>query len=546
MATEFNDATADHKVSTAGNWTAGKPDASDDVTINAAVTSMIIDEAVNCLSFNATGTAGITISGSSQLYLYGNFTLDANVAWTKTGWLYINTSGAVTINTAGIDMSLTVISIYGGTDATLASDLNCNRLFISGNGTSLDTANYNITLSERFGDGGSSGAITLALGTSTINCAMVWFNATTITKSTATETINCTDVNLTDMYFNTATWGTVTITAEPTIANTLTINGAATFNQLNLYHNSDRRDSAFAIGANLVINDSSTWKGGGQGYDDPTYRPLIRSSVIKTQRTITVGAASKTLTFTDVDFQDIKVATTNSPTITGTRVGDCGGNTNVDADATKTVYYDAGTTTDCNWYDTYWATSSGGGDVVPANYPLPQDTAVIDNATWDDTGNTLTVNDGLRIGHINASGLTEANTLALASATYYGDLTLTGAGLTVTSTSDTVTLDARAATTLNINRNGTIGSGSITVNSYGGTVQLDSALTHTGTFTLTRGALDFNGQILTTNTFSSSNSNDRTLQSSAAGGKLMVTGTSGTVINMTSDTGLYIAVPGDE
>ncbi len=44
-ATVFNDTIGDHKWSTAGNWSDGKPDAADAVTIAAAVTALNIDEA---------------------------------------------------------------------------------------------------------------------------------------------------------------------------------------------------------------------------------------------------------------------------------------------------------------------------------------------------------------------------------------------------------------------------------------------------------------------------------------------------------------------
>ena len=237
MATEFNDATADHKWSTAGNWSSGKPDSADAITIDAGVTSLIIDEAASCLSFDATGTAGITISGTGTITCYGNFTLDANVTInTWYGSLRFSTNACI-FDPAGRNITgVASISAQAGADLSFDDDVNLGSghgLFVLNAGSSLTTNDHTITCGL-FYDQAAVGAITLNLGTSTINCTNVSFGSATITKSTATETINCTIIADTTFNFNTVTWGTVTITAEPTGADTHTINGAATFTVLNL------------------------------------------------------------------------------------------------------------------------------------------------------------------------------------------------------------------------------------------------------------------------------------------------------------------------
>jgi hypothetical protein len=61
---------------------------------------------------------------------------------------------------------------------------------------------------------------------------------------------------------------------------------------------------------------------------------MLRSSVVGTTRTLTVG----TLSADDCDFRDITIAGTaagGSPT----RAGDCGGNSGVTFPAPKTVYW---------------------------------------------------------------------------------------------------------------------------------------------------------------------------------------------------------------
>lgn len=84
-ATTFNDTTADHKWSTAANWSDGIPDSADAVTFNAAVTALIIDIDAVCASFDTSATTTITISGSGSFTDLGNLTLSDGVTWTHTG-----------------------------------------------------------------------------------------------------------------------------------------------------------------------------------------------------------------------------------------------------------------------------------------------------------------------------------------------------------------------------------------------------------------------------------------------------------------------------
>ncbi len=441
MATRFDDTTADHKWSTAGNWSAGLPDAADAVTIGAAVTALEIDIAATCLSINGTGpTNPITISGSGTLAVASTFTLDTGVTWTGTGAITITLTADTTLTFAGVDLPVVnIIAVPSGADTHA-----------------------------------------LVMGT------------------------------------------------------------GASFSQLNITHNGDNQFTVFTISDDFSIGDSSSWLGGGAGQDNPAYRPFIASSSPKTQRTITVTAASKTLTFTDIDLRDINIATTNSPTITGTRVGNCGGNTNVGISTPKTVYIDYGVTSP-SWINNIWATSSGGGDNSLNNFPLPQDTAVIDDLSFDTTGRIISAS-GVRLCNIDASGLTEAQRFDVGALNvFYGDI-IASSSLEIrgTGTTYTWTLDARVASTLSINIANWSASypAPININSWGGTVQLAANLTGVNTLTLTNGNFDLNGQTLKCTTFSSSNSNTRELQ--FHGGKIVDKGLTGTIFNISTTTGLTV------
>ncbi len=541
---------------TATNWSLGHvPLSTEDTTFTGIpaspapafpMTITTTNAVAKSVDFSTAGAA-FTLSGSPYLIIYGSLTCKTGMTWNHTGRLYVGyySPGILTSNSVSFVNAISVRN--EGSSLTLADTLTCSQLFVFTSATFSTGVGNNIINCTTFGDNTITGAVTLTLGTSTINCTNVSFAAATLTVN-HTGIVNLTTVaaGLTTSFgqgtVSGTGWGTVNYLATPTAAAVYALQFPATAGAnlitLNLSYAADRRDGSFTINNAFTLATSSIWKGGGVGFDDPTIRPLIGSSAIGTVKTITVSAASQTLTFTDVDFRDIEVATTNTPTITGTRVGDCGGNTNVDTDAPKTVYSLCGSSNK-NWYNNVWEATRGGG-VSLNNFPLPQDTAIIDDGTFSSASVKIATNYP-RISGIDASGLTETNIIDLFTDTYYGSLIFTGGGLSVLAAT-LMTIDARVASTLSINATISLLTSAITIDSYGGTVRLlTNNLTHTGTFTLTRGTFDLNGLTLSTNAFSSSNANTRTLQDSVGGGKIIVTGVTGAVFNMATDTSLTVS-----
>jgi len=100
----------------------------------------------------------------------------------------------------------------------------------------------------------------------------------------------------------------------------------------------------------------------------------------------------------------------------------------------------------------------------------------------------------------------------------FGSLTL-NSSMTVNAFSNTLTFGSTSATARTITTAGKTIDGSITINGVGGTFQLADALTMgaTRTLTLTNGTLNLNNQTLTTGLFSSSNSNARTIAFGTSG-----------------------------
>ena len=458
------------------------------------------------------------------------------MTWSHTGILAFNASGTLTSN--GVSFTSTAsVRVTAGT-LTLSGTFTsaAKPLYIYGTST-FASANQTMTCGI-FGDNDTAGTVTLTPGTSTINCSNVVFATATLTVTANTAAINLTSTVDIIANFGGKTWGGTT-TVQMTAGKVLTLNGANSIQNLSISYTADNILSGLTLGANQTVPGTFTFAGAAI-----VSRPIIKSSAVGTARTITAG----TVTITGaVDFQDIVGAGAGSWNLSTIASGNLGGNSGITFRTPANYYLDFGTA-NAAMTDNCWATSSGGGAGGTGVFPLPQDTIVIDDLSWDDTPNTFTVTVNHRVGKIDASALTEADTITLSTGvTHYGSFILTGSGLTVNfaASGAIIYIDARvrneASENLLINRNGSIGAGVPTIYSYGGTVQLSSALTHTGTFTLTQGTFDLNGQILTTNIFSSSNSNTRSLIDSVGGGKIIVNALTGTVFNMATTTGLTVS-----
>jgi hypothetical protein len=554
---------------TGANWLVGgveqaaAPTGRDDVTFDNSAHTYTITGAADavCISINTLGTTNaVSINiGVYNLTAYGSATLKSGDSITCEMFRVAYTaSGTFTQSGATVSAHL-YLSPGTSHTITLGSDVSLSGTkyfyFVSG---ILDTSanSYDITC-YRFDDSGTTAARTLTLNSSIITCQLFVISGTaanlTVTSTDHTITINSDSATANN--FAGKAWGIVNFksNASEARAHAITFGTGASFVQFNIDQLTDRRDCSLSFSGDFYVSDSSTWKSAGAGNDDPTVRLLIRSDVIGTERNVDFTQADQTLTITDVDLQDIKIHDTNYPTVALTRVGDCGGNAKTNdgrhrqnvSDA-KTVYMYGAAVSNSNYYDNIWSSVNTDqaariAALALTNFPLPQDTAVIDDLTWTATGKYLTTNYP-RLGTIDASALTTAscqiNVGSSTDSTYYGSLNIPSGK--ANGQGSTLTFDARLAN-LSIDVGGSIGSSSpVTINSYGNVVSLGSAITHTGTFTLTRGTFDLNGKTFTTNSFSSSNTNTRTLDNTGGAGKIVVNGTSGTVFDMTDPTNLTV------
>lgn len=545
MATQFDDTSADHKWSTAANWSAGKPDAADAVTIGAAVTSLIVDEAATCLSIDMTGAAAaFVLSGTGTLAVAGNVTYKASSTTTMTHSGTITISDDCTFTSNGMTLGSAITFSGAGKTLTLADALNIATKTLTISAGTFASGNFNITCGTLSSP--ASTTRTLTLGSSTITCTNIDVRSTGLTVTANTAIINAgSAANLTS-YFGTKTWGgTVTITISG--GSYHRILDANTFANLTVILTpSATSGPIFLIDANQTVSGTFTLTGNRNADKTGCIRGEIRSDSPGTRRTITAANVAVT---GQVDFRDIGGAGAGSWDLSGIASGDEGGNSGITFRTPHTYYLYAGTSSSTQDYNDVWSASddgesraAGGFDV----FPLPQDTIIIDNYSWDDAGNSFVFHHGNRHGSVDASGLTEANTIGFPYQTY-GSLIYTGSGITLSGTLGNPSIDARvkneASTTLDINISGGAGNNNFTIRSYGGggTVRLlTNNLTGVDTFTLTYGVFDLNGLSLSCKIFSSTNAYTRTLQATG-GGKIVLNGLTGTIFDTTTATNLTIS-----
>jgi hypothetical protein len=278
----------------------------------------------------------------------------------------------------------------------------------------------------------------------------------------------------------------------------------------------------FSVGNGFVIAGTFSTSG-TQG----NRRLWLRSSTEILMRDVSIATIG---TVTDVDFRDIRI-TGAGGTLTGTRIGDLGGNVGITFSTPKNCYrIGAG-----NWSDDQWSDTSG-GSVSTDFFPLAQDTAVFDESTSAATTQAFTSTIPYA-GSVDMSARTSSlNLNILTTLNIYGDWKF-GSGINMTGAS-TITFSGR--NTQVITSAGKVFSGNVAVSSFGGTVELADALSvGTRTLSVTNGTFDTKGYNVTIGSLSSSYSTVREIRLGAStvtlSGATPVTFTTST--NLTFDAG---------
>jgi hypothetical protein len=456
---------------------------------NSSGTCTIAAGNTGAKSINCTGFTG-GIAGTAAITVAGSITLDAGQTYTHIGTVTITGTG--TLTTAS--KAFSAVRVNGsGITVTLGDALNTSPRLVDVTQGTFDTAGYNVTSGSFISD--STSARTVNFNSSTVSTpsstGLDFDPSTNLTFNAGTSQINFTGStsglqggsgqNFYNVSFTSAVTGTRTITGANTF-NNLTLNASATgLSQLQLSDDQTVNGTFTCAGSSAIA------------------RGFVRSNVIGTTRTITAAAVSAD----DCDFRDITIAGAAAP-IAPTRAGDCGGNSGITFPAAKSAFR-VGTGTIWGTTGAAWALTSGGTGSAD-NFPLPQDTAVID----DNTALTGTLGLGAyNIGSLDASARTTGITLNHnATATRYGDYTL-GSGVTVSGTS-IQTFSGRGTQTFT--SAGKTITFPITVDKPTGAFELGDAFESSNTVTHTRGTLDAKNYNVTCTTFTvSNNTNVRTL-----------------------------------
>ena len=410
--------TTNWSTSSGGSGGASVPTASDNVFFDAnsnvgtgAFTVTMATTPRVCNDFTASGLDGtMTLAGTSiGLTVSGSLTFQAtNFTRTYTGTTTFDaTTTGKTVTTNGVSFGANVIFNGVGGGWTLASALTTSATLTITNGT-FDTSssgNYAITCNLFSSSNVNTRTINLNSSTLTLSgfTGLDFLLSTGLTFNAGTSTINLSN-NAPTFRGGDKTFYNVSFTS--TAQTTSAILGINTFNNLSITGITAVGINILSIGANQTINGTLTLSAGTAA----AYRTTIVSDTIGTQRTLTVNAIAS---LTDIDFQDI-VAAGASGTWSGTRLGDCGGNSNITFPSAKTVYYRQ--TGSNNWGVSgtgSWSATSGGA-LDATQFPLAQDTAVFPAATYPASGSTTTINASYNIGTIDMS-LRTSNTMTLAS-----------------------------------------------------------------------------------------------------------------------------------
>jgi hypothetical protein len=443
--------TTNWSLTSGGAGSTGPPTAADNVIFDSNSGTGTVTFSGAPVGYDVTiGGTGITIAGAVQVPFSGSCTILASTTWSYSSTITMNavTKGHL-INTNGVTLSNSLILNGSNGGWSLGSALNLGfsglRAFTINQGT-FNTNNYNIT----------AGTLTVgSSGTSIVSAT--YFGSSTLTFSNVTGsvfTFNIHNNTIFDSGTSTIISGSAgayfTLNYRPikfynvsiqttsnnnqgfydgSSSNQSDIGGVSyTFNNLTITSTAGSAVNLLLIDNNITVNGTLTFVG-----NSITQRQMLWS---RTYGKIQLYA-NTIVGLSDIDFRDI--VATGPATWSGTRLGDCGGNSGITFNAPKTVYYsETVSSSGSNITTTKWATTSGGTGNTN-NFPLAQDTIVIDNNSTTSSG-TFTLYSNFSYKKIIISNRTNPLTLQTNYNIFSDDfiipssITLTGGGITIHST----------------------------------------------------------------------------------------------------------------
>ena len=430
--------------STTTNWSAtsggaagaSAPTTADNAIFNGSsgTGTVTINAGATCLNLDASAvTANTKFNGQAVLAAQGNVTFAAAATYITAG-VSINFTGAVaapilncastnflsainnlkTSGTLSIATSSCVCNTFGQNVATaittLSANLTCVNFYLgygtfNVNASTLTVSNYasdyDASVSEPRSLVLTTGSINFGTNITTTNLDQITWNiglygGYTFTRGTGSVIVGSTTAQATAAYFYTAnaTYYDLLFQGTQTLVEgniTCTGSGGAGL----------RITSPAGINHEFILSPTSTNSVTAGTFsivgNSTNNRAYVVSDTLGSPVSINVTGTS-TRTLTNVDLQD--VAFTFGSSLTGTSIGDCGGNSGVTVTTPLTSY--AKTAAPSNYSDAIWfSATNGGGSAQRA--PLPQDNAIFDS----NTGSSVITVDGKTLGkNITTTGYT--------------------------------------------------------------------------------------------------------------------------------------------
>lgn len=498
-----------------------------------------------CNDFSTGGAGGaldgamtLAFGATSYLDCYGSMTLPAtNFSFTASAGARLTfkattTGKTITANGVLFPSNLPVYLDGVGGEWTLGSAITISQTLFLVNG-SLVTNNQ--TVSGPF-NSNNANVRSLTLGSSTWSTSAsgtAWniLDSTNMTFSAGTSTLSFTAATQTAFngggltYYNVQFTGTG---ANSSYSNGTIVAGTNTFNNLSFASRAATGFRQVAFFDNQTINGTLTF-----GAANTAIRRMfvqssgsLGGSVIDSvgkQITLTVATLAAV---NDVDFRDVVIAGVAAP-LTGTRIGNRGNCSGITFTAAAPKYWNLAA--GGNWSATAWALGSGGA-VDVNNFPLAQDTVIIEN-TGLNTGATITIDSSWQLGIIDASTRTNAMTFALGSirTSAFGNITLSNAVTTTAATNSEFNIQKNGV--LEFTTNGATVEWRINVFGAPSTLKLMDNMNapNAGFFEIRSGTINLNSKTLTVNgLFRTTNTTDQVTVDFSTG-KIVCTRSSGNV-----------------
>lgn len=553
--------TTNWSATSGGAGGASYPTTADDVFFDQAATYTVScsgtagASSINCRSITVSaGTVTFNTTNSGILNVYGSFTFTASPTWNVPLVFKATATGnTITTNARPINNNITFDGVGGGwtLGGALTVGLGGSTASLTFTNGTFNTGNFNITTSNQPIFTNTSGTQVVNLGSSTLVSTYVGgpgsitiniptATASSLTLNAGTSTIYSPTAGTGDFYGGGKTFYNVVLRAPSSYLAGTTIRGANTFNNLTIDGSSTNSINFVTLEDNQTVNGTLTL-GSLQSSANGGAPMLLQSNGASsgTNRTITAAAVS----ILGVTFQNITGAGAAAP-FTGTNIGDGGGNTGITATAAKTVYWSllAGGTWQMGTSGSIaFATTSGG---VPSrtNYPLVQDTVIIDN-TGLTTGNSIscspsnyypnincTRTNAFNFGGSTGTGFLAYGNITLPSVTSVGALFAPIFGFRQSSGIKTLTL------------NGSLPTAQFSINCPPGSgMRLGGATSNTFS-SYSSGTFELNGHTLTQTAMSTTFQGSGVRTITAGGGNIAITGNNATVFSWagtnitTSDT----------